>query len=112
MDGDDWTQPNGPIQDIMAAVAARLPCGFHGPEAACDRCPARYDTDGFGFPHPRAVPHGVLRLRHCPRCGQLVAPEGWDMRPTGRPPHPLLVPGVCLECSAEDAEDRQPCPGR
>lgn len=81
-----------------------LPCGFHGPEAVCDRCPARYDTDGQGFPHP-SVAHGRLRLRHCPRCGVLVSPEQWDASPTGRKPLPKLSPWQCLECTSEDAED-------
>lgn len=99
MDGDDELDEAAP-----GPAPAALPCGCHGPEAVCDRCPAGYDTDAQGFPHRRAVPSGVQRLRHCPRCRQLVAPEGWDMRPIGRPPFPLLAPGVCLECSTEDAE--------
>jgi hypothetical protein len=103
MEGDDWTQPNDPIQDIMAGIAAALPCGYHGPDAACDRCPAGYGTDCHGFPHPRAVPHGVRRLRHCPSCRELVAPEQWDTRPTGVGQFPKLSPWRCLECSADAA---------
>lgn len=90
----------------MERTDAPMPCGFHGPDAACDRCPARYETDGHGFPHPGVVPAGARRLRHCPRCKQLVSVEQWDMRPTGRKPFPKLTPDRCLECTAEDDEAR------
>lgn len=108
MEGDDdWTQPNDPIQDIMAGLAAARPCRYHGPDAACDRCPAGYDTDAQGFPHPRAVARGVRRLRHCPRCGELVTPEQWDTRPTARKPY--LGPWQCLQCSAAEASECRHC---
>lgn len=81
-----------------------LPCPYHGADAVCDRCPQRYGSDGQGFPHPRAVPAGVRRLRHCPSCGEIVSPEQWDARPTGRKPFPKLAPWQCLQCSTEDAE--------
>jgi hypothetical protein len=103
MDGDDELDEAAP-----GPATAALPCGYHGPDAACDRCPARYSTDCHGFPHPGAVPRGVRRLRHCPRCSELVTPEQWDTRPSGRGPFPKLSPWQCLQCSAEDASEPAP----
>lgn len=94
MEGDDELDEERPLPQAV------LPCACHGPDAACDRCPARYETDGHGFPHPGVVPRGSRRLRHCPRCRQLVSVEQWDMRPTGRKPFPKLTPDCCLDCSA------------
>jgi hypothetical protein len=73
-----------------------LPCGDHGPDAICDRCPARYTTDGHGFPHPKWA-RGRRRLQHCARCGEAVERDMWE-------PYPAMC---CRRCAAEPTE-REP----
>lgn len=52
----------------------------------CDRCPARFETDGYGFPHPQLA-RGRLRMRLCRKCGKLATVAEWN-----------LDEGVCAGC--------------
>lgn len=53
-------------------------CRYHDMNAVCDKCPERYDTDGVGFPHPKAVAADKIRLQVCPSCKKAVDREHWN----------------------------------
>lgn len=57
----------------------RGPCGDHGADVICERCPSRPTTDSNGFPHPKhPAAKGLKRKRHCGSCEQLVEPTEWN----------------------------------
>jgi hypothetical protein len=54
-------------------------CSYHGRNAVCDRCPAEYSTDGYGFPH-FPLTSGLQRLRVCPECNQPKVLADWSWK--------------------------------
>lgn len=71
----------------------RAACRLHADGAVCDRCPARYRSDGYGFPHPTQA-GGRLRLRVCHSCNKLMTIAEFD-----RDSYPAHV--RCLACKAK-----------
>lgn len=72
----DWSKVKPPEGPDLGAIKPK--CKYHDFDAVCDKCPERYDTDGVGFPHPKAVPADKRRLKHCKGCDTVVDREHWN----------------------------------
>lgn len=70
-------------------------CRRHGPEHVCDRCPERYDTDGWGFVHPSLL-KGRTPLQTCAGCRRLVTRAEWS-----------LTAWRCTRCAAKPPQRRR-----
>jgi hypothetical protein len=72
----DWLEQEKHNLTAPTRDPAEQPCRYHGASAVCDGCPARYATNGFGFPHfPASSP--LERLRICRQCDTAKRWDEW-----------------------------------
>ncbi len=56
----------------------RHTCPNHPEGQVCASCVADKTTDGLGFPHPSSYEKGLVALKRCGSCGDLVPRERWN----------------------------------